>query len=94
MPEECGKKLECGAYHEGLCPVTGAKGCFKIKKTTWKQQGYAVVSLAVGGLPLVHDFVKTEGEATDAEEKAMELPEELRENLLIVEATLIFDLKR
>ena len=92
MPKECGRKLECGAYHPGLCPVAGAKGCFKIKSTTWKQQGYAVVSIA-GDLPLVHNFVKTEGEATDAEEKALELPEHLRENLRIVEATLVFDLE-
>jgi len=61
----------------------------------WKQKGFAVVSVARAGqkaMPMVHSFSSAEWEAQSDKRKAEQLPENLREGLEIVPATLTFDM--
>lgn len=63
----------------------------------FEENGYAVVSVVADAtgkekIPVVHCFKPTEWEAHAAERDVEELPENLRKELKIVRAKLVFEL--
>lgn len=62
----------------------------------WTRKGFVIASEVHCDdgefMPLLHKFMKTEWEAKAAKEEAGKLPEDLRVELRIIQATLTFEM--